>query len=94
MRRSDFIKELASKLNSDVDTTKNFLENMEELVLEVMALNDFVPFKFAKIGGRIKEPYRMSGFYRVLDRPMKNHGWTVAKGGSPYCEFTSVAKYY
>lgn len=94
MEKKDFIKKIAEDSDVDYKTAKKVVENLEELVLDIIAMNDKISFKFAVIGGYEKEPKKITGYYSVLKKVEKRHGWSVAKGGTPFCEFTKEANYY
>lgn len=94
MQKREFIKKIAEDSELDYKTTKKVIENFEELMLDIIAMNDSIDLRFAIIGGYEKEPRKITGYYSVLRKVEKRHGWTVCKSGSPFCNFTKEANYY
>lgn len=66
-------------------------EESENLILEIIATNDFLYTAFGKIEGIIIPPKKLRGFYTVLDRVVDRDGWTCAKSGNPKMTFNKKA---
>lgn len=94
MVRTQFYRNISEETGIRYSDVVKVIKAMEDEVMDIIADNDSINFSFATIGGKIKAPWRITGYYRILSKPEKRNGWSVAKSGFPYCEFTKDAKYY
>ena len=86
MKRAEFIKNVAERLNGTQTNVSAVLEAIEEEVFHAMSVEEEVPFKFGKIGGKT-----------VPSRDGKNPktGETIKiaeKKGYPYFKASARAK--
>lgn len=54
MLRSEFIKKVAERTEETQTIVKTILEGIEEETEYLVSVEDFVPFKFGRIGGKTK----------------------------------------
>lgn len=86
MTRSDFIKEVAEKMNCTRNDAQTMIETVEGITMAAIKAEDFVPFAFAKIGGKTK-PARM-----VRNPKTGEKFLNPEKSGQPYAKFKKAAK--
>lgn len=87
-------KNIAQETGVDKKDVVKVVKALEEQIMDVIASEDELSFLFGTIRGITKPPWRITGYYRVLSKPTKRNGWTVAKGGWPEIEWSKQAKYY
>lgn len=90
-----FIKEMAELMGESEEIAKKAYDAYNDLIFQHIALEDTVYLPYAKIGGFTKEPMKIGGFYSVL-KPLQDvtrKGYTTAKSGYPFIEWTEEAKY-
>lgn len=86
MTRSDFIKELSEKMGCKRQDAQAALEAVESVTMVAIKAEDFVPFSFAKIGGKTK-PARMARNPKTGETFL-----SPEKTGQPYAKFKKAAK--
>lgn len=94
MHKQTFYKNIAQESGVDKKDVVKVIKAFEEQVMDIIANNDSISLLFGEIRGITKPPWRITGYYRVLSKPTKRNGWTVAKGGWPEIEWSKQAKYY
>jgi nucleoid DNA-binding protein len=88
MKKSDFIKEVAWRSDTTIERAKRIINSMEDLIMEIIALEDKVTFTFGTIGGETTPPRRLWDFQE------KKVTTVPPRPGQPYYKPSKKAKEY
>lgn len=86
MKKPDFIAEVAFRSDISREKAGKIISNIEDIVLEAIALEDEVSFSFAKIGGHVRKRTK------YWNPNANDYCYCEPKSGYPYCKFTPKAK--
>lgn len=86
MTRSDFITEVSKKMGTTKKEAQAAIEAIESVTMVAIKAEDFIPYSFAKIGGKTK-PARM-----VRNPKTGEQFMNPEKSGQPYAKFKKAAK--
>ena len=94
--RSAFINEMADLMGESKEVAEKAYDAYNDLILQHIALEDWMYFPYATIGGYTKEPKKVTGYYSVLRnlQDPTRKGYTVAKSGFPFIIWTKEAEFY
>lgn len=92
MERQELFKKISQETDVPYAKVKWIIETMEDIVMDVIATEDYINFSFAKIEGITKPPWRVTGAFRSLKFHQRNGCWSDAKVGFPKCTFSKEAK--
>ena len=88
MKKAQFVKNLANRMDVPLDKARDFVSTFEDLIMEVIALEDKVTFVFGTMGGKTKRAtqYRHPHTGEMIPVPEKD--W------QPYYTPSKKAKEY
>ena len=86
MKKEELIKKIATKADSTIETSRKFLNAIEDVVMEAIALEDEVHFSFGVIGGKTQPPRKYKDFNTG------EYKYSPAKPGQPYYKPSRKAK--
>ena len=92
--KADFVRTVAKNLDMKQKDVKAVLNEIEDTILDIISVDDSICLKFGTISGYTKAPWRVTGYYRILNKTEGRNGWTVAKAGTPKIKWSQEAKYY
>lgn len=86
MRRNDFVKKIAYRMDMTPEKTNQFISTFEDMIMEIIATEDNIRFTFGTIGGRTKKPVRYK-------HPITGEiCYSEEKHGQPYYRASQIAK--
>ena len=90
-----FVNEMADLMGEDYEIAKKAFDAYNNLILQHMALEDWIHLPFGTVGGYTKEPKKITGYYSVLQslQDPTRKGWTVAKSGFPFIIWSKEAEF-
>lgn len=87
MRKDVAMGEIAFRTGLPKNEVKQVVDELDNLIFECIASNDKINFNFGTIGGKVKPPALVKGYY------VKYSGnWCFAKIGYPYIEWSKATK--
>ena len=98
LTRQELVRNIQTRLNEEKgiklkqEEIKAILELEEDEIYMCMASNDSMKYVWGTIGGKIKPPKKAGAWVADTQTVRKNAGWTRAKSGYPYIEWSNAAK--